>query len=556
MFRDALDRCAALLDAELGRPLLSVMFGRTDEDGALLQQTTFAQPALFALQYALATLWQSWGVQPSAVMGHSVGEYAAACVAGACSLEDGARLIAARARLMGALPQGGAMAAIVAPAARVAPLLGGRVEIAAYNGPENVVITGPEADVDSVVARLQAEGVRGERLRVSHAFHSSLMEPVLEPFRQVSATVAFAAPRVTLVSNLTGGAVGRQELSAPDYWSRHLRQPVQFERGMQTLAQGGGALFVEIGPHPVLLGMAAQCVGDIAPVWLPSLRRGRDDWEALLPSVASLYTSGVGIDWQGFDRGYGRSRLPLSTYPFQRSRFWIQGATPQARIEELETAAIPGRRISVAGMADGVFETTAAALADYARDGAIGSDGIDALMSAAVRTFFGSADASLTGLDVGGRLAASGGRIQVVVKPGTNRSAAVELFVDQGGAWQSVASAAADAVDGPRAGDRVGRLLFEVEWQPATLPADAPPVRAAQHIAPLESVRQEVSAAIPALYEAHELARFTESLPRLDALCAAYVAQAFKRLGWTFVAQQHLTAADVARRCRILPRRK
>ncbi len=455
---------------------------------------------------------------------------------------------------MQALPAGGAMAAIFAPAERVAAALNGRVEIAAYNGPESIVITGAEADVLKAVEHLQADGIRCERLRVSHAFHSSLMEPVLAEFQQVSSSVTYAAPRVTLVSNLTGGAIGRQELAAPDYWSRHLRQPVQFERGMQTLVQGGSALFLEIGPHPVLLGMAAQCVGDIAPVWLPSLRRGRDDWESMLPSVASLYANGVGIDWQGFDRGYTRRRLSLSTYPFQRSRFWIQGAPARAHVEEPETGALPGRRVSVAGIKESVFETTGSALADFAREGVIAAEGIDALMMAAVRTAFGSTDAIVTTLDVHGSLTAQAARLQVVVRPGEGRSASVELYVHAAGEWRAIASGSAEAMDGPRAGDCIGRLLFEVEWQSCAAPVEARAVRAAQHIAPLASVREDVSAQIPRLYEEHELGRFAEALPQLDALCAAYVTQAFKRLGWTFVPAQHLTAADVARRCRILPR--
>jgi acyl transferase domain-containing protein/acyl carrier protein/predicted O-methyltransferase YrrM len=552
-FTDALDRCATLFEAELERPLLSVMFGRTEADAALLSNTAYAQPALFAIQYALATLWASWGVQPSGVMGHSVGEFAALCVSGACSLENGARLIAARARLMGALPRGGAMAALFAGPDQVTALLREGVEIAAFNGPDNTVITGPESGIDAVLARGQAVNLRGQRLDVSHAFHSSLMDPVLEPFGRVTSTVTFTTPQLTVVSNVSGAAIGSRELSAPDYLCRHLRQPVQFERGIQTLVQSGHRLFVEIGPHPVLVSMAARCAMDVSPTWLPSLRRGRDDWEAILASLASLYASGVPVDWQGFDRGLSRRPIHLSTYPFQRSRFWIERSPVAARqAEEPLPAALPGRRVAVAGIRETIFETTGAALADHVQAGVITHAGLEALAAAAIRAALGSSGAAVTSFQAREPVAQDAPRLQVVVRPQEDGSAVVEIFVQAGSEWRVVAQASGSQMEGPAPDDRIGRLLFEVAWRPAAI-AEGNHVAAGQ-FASVQAVRDVVEPRVRSLYAEHDIDTVAAALPEIDALCSAYVAQAFKRLGWTFVPGQQVTDAEVAKRCGILPR--
>jgi acyl transferase domain-containing protein/ubiquinone/menaquinone biosynthesis C-methylase UbiE len=322
-FREALDRCAALLVGQIERPLTAVLFGETDADRRLLSQTAYTQPALFALEYALAELWRSWGVVPAAVMGHSVGEYAATCVAGACSLEDALRLVAARGRLMQTLPAGGAMAAVFADQKLVEAALIGQAGIAAYNGPQNVVIAGPASDIERVLAALERRGINAQPLDVSHAFHSASMDPILDEFARIASTVAFSAPHVPLISNVTGDVAGEAELAAASYWRRHVRQPVQFARGMQTLRDQGIEAYLEIGPHPVLLGMGSACVGTDGALWLPSLKRGRGEWEQMLDTLASLYAKGVPVDWAGFDGGYARRRVSLSTYPFQRSRHWI-----------------------------------------------------------------------------------------------------------------------------------------------------------------------------------------------------------------------------------------
>jgi acyl transferase domain-containing protein/acyl carrier protein len=326
VFRDALLRCDALLRPLLGQSLLSLLHPARDEDSSL-DETAHAQPALFALEYALAQLWRSWGVEPDVVMGHSLGEYVAACVAGVIGLEDGLKLVTARGRLMQALPRGGEMAAVRADAARVSAVIAPYSEIlsvAAFNAPDSVVLSGAGEALREVCAELEREGVEVRFLRVSHAFHSPLMEPMLEQFERVAGQVAFSSPRIRLVSNLTGKEVG-EEIRTAGYWRRHIREPVRFASGMATLFEQGCEVFVEMGPHPSLLGLGAACAppGD-GRVWLPSLRRGQDDWRVLLDSLGRLHTLGLPVDWKGFDRPHPRRRVPLPAYAWQRQRYWLE----------------------------------------------------------------------------------------------------------------------------------------------------------------------------------------------------------------------------------------
>ncbi len=330
-FRAALDRCAELLADELERPLLPIIFAtETDRDNAaLIDQTAYTQLALFAIEYALAELWRSWGVEPDMVMGHSVGEYVAACVAGVFSLQDGLKLIAARGRLMQALPAGGAMAVVFAAEEVVQTAVADpavadhttEVSIAAINGPENVVISGSETAVAAIIDQLANAGIETRLLTVSHAFHSQLMAPMLDAFTAAAGQITYQPPRIPLVSNLTGEFL----LDAPDarYWQRHVRETVRFAAGMQTAVEAGAAVFLEIGPQPHLIGMGRRCVDVQSGLWLPSLRRKREDWTVLLDSLGQLYTAGVPIDWRGFDRDYPRRKVVLPTYPFQRQRYWL-----------------------------------------------------------------------------------------------------------------------------------------------------------------------------------------------------------------------------------------
>ncbi len=325
-FRKALDQCAELLKPVLQIPLLSVIFPASDAPTQQIDNTEYTQPALFAVEYALAELWASWGVRPSAVIGHSIGEYVAACVAGVVSLEDALRLVAARGKLMGALPAGGAMAAVMADETRVAAAIApfqSTVSIAAVNGPTNVVISGPSADIEKVVHVLEMEKIKATLLTVSHAFHSVLLDPMLDEFETVARTVTYHAPTLDIISNVTGTFANADTFTAA-YWRDHARNPVRFAAGIDALNERGYDLFLEIGPQPTLLGMAqAATPNNSAKRWLPSLRKGRDDWDQILESLSKLYIAGVDIDWIGFDREYQRRKVSLPTYPFQRERYWI-----------------------------------------------------------------------------------------------------------------------------------------------------------------------------------------------------------------------------------------
>ncbi|KYF91230.1 hypothetical protein BE20_15365 [Sorangium cellulosum] len=282
-FREAFDRCVALFDREIDQPLREVMWAAPGlAQAARLDQTAYAQPALFALEYALAALWRSWGVEPHVLLGHSIGELVAACVAGVFSLEDAVRLVAARGRLMQALPAGGAMVAIAASEAEVAASVAphaATVSIAAVNGPDAVVIAGAEVQVLALGATFAARGIRTKRLAVSH--HSPLMDPMLEDFQRVAATIAYRAPDRPVVSNVTGHVAG-PEIATPEYWVRHVRSAVRFGDGAKALHAAGAATFVEIGPKPVLLGLLPACLGEADAVLVPSLRADRSECEVVL----------------------------------------------------------------------------------------------------------------------------------------------------------------------------------------------------------------------------------------------------------------------------------
>ncbi|NTU83520.1 MAG: acyltransferase domain-containing protein, partial [Chloroflexales bacterium] len=330
-FRATLEACDEILRDHLGESLLDVLYpdlrGASPHDSRadLLSQTAYTQPAIFVIEYALADLWQSWGVLPNVVMGHSLGEYAAACCAGVFSLEDGLRLVATRGRLAQALAATGAMAALQADEATVAEVLRryeGEVSLAALNGPGSLVISGIAQAVQSIVEELSARGLKARKLAIAGAFHSPLIEPMMAPFRAAARAARYAPPRIPLVSNVTGGLAG-DEVADPEYWVRHLRQPVRFAEGMATLSQQGCALFVEPGPLPTLLGMGRACLPEGAGAWLPSLRADRPDWQQMLQSLGELYVRGVEVDWGAFERGYQRRKVALPTYPFQRQRCWV-----------------------------------------------------------------------------------------------------------------------------------------------------------------------------------------------------------------------------------------
>ena len=334
-YADAFDDACGELDRHLDRPLAKLILG--DEGGAeLLAQTRYTQVALFAHEVALFRLLESFGVRADHLLGHSVGELAAAHVAGVFSLADAARLVAARGRLMQAQPQGGAMAAVQATEEEIAGLLAGRedeVSIAAVNGPTSVVISGAEAAVTEIAHAQAALGRKTHRLRVSHAFHSPLMEPMLAEFREIAAALSYAPPQIPIVSNVTGRVAGPGELEDPEYWVRHVRQAVRFADAVASLRELGVTAYVEAGPDAVLSAMARETLagGDGASaVILPVLRRDRPEVTQLLSALAGLHVSGHTVDFAPIApaaAGQG-VRTELPTYAFQRERYWLDADAP------------------------------------------------------------------------------------------------------------------------------------------------------------------------------------------------------------------------------------
>ncbi len=366
-FHALFDRCATTVAPWLDRPLADVVYpsaapGDGKDLSAPIHQTAYTQVALFAVEYALATLWRSWGVQPSVLIGHSVGEIVAACVAGVFSLDDALRLVAARGRLMQALPQGGGMAAVkcdaAVAAASIAPFRA-TLAIAAVNGPADVVLSGRREDLDAVTARLVNEGVTVVPLRVSHAFHSPLMEPMLEEFAAVARSIAFSPPSLPLVSNVSGRLAGA-EVTTPEYWVRHVREAVRFADSIVTAADQGVDVFLEIGPAPVLVGLGRQSAPAGTHAWLASLRSGQPDWRQMSESLATLYTRGAGIDWHAFHaHDAAPRRVHLPTYPFERQRYWIDPpAAPSSIAAGSAPQSLLGHRLRLPGAAEVRFEAS------------------------------------------------------------------------------------------------------------------------------------------------------------------------------------------------------
>ncbi|MFC8454944.1 SDR family NAD(P)-dependent oxidoreductase, partial [Kitasatospora sp. NPDC057223] len=318
VFASAFDAVVAEVDGHLDRPLREVVWG---EDVGLLNRTGFAQPALFAFEVALFRLVESWGVRPDFLAGHSVGEIAAAHVAGVFSLQDAARLVVARGRLMEALPAGGAMVALQAGEAEVVPLLGDRVGIAAVNGPQAVVVSGDEDAVLDVAAHFEALGRKTSRLAVSHAFHSVLMEPMLDEFRAVAGGLEYHEPSVPVVSTVTGAPAA--DLASPGYWVGQVREAVRFADAVRALEVAGVSRFLELGPDGVLTGLAQQSVSGEQATLVAATRRNRPEPVTLVTALAQFHTSGAAVDWSAFFAGTGARRIDLPTYPFQRERFWI-----------------------------------------------------------------------------------------------------------------------------------------------------------------------------------------------------------------------------------------
>lgn len=341
-FRSVIDECDTLLGIDgHGRSLKQVLW---DNDEAL-HETIWCQPALFAVEVACARLWQSFGVTPAAVIGHSLGEYAAACVAGVFTLTDGLRLVAERARLTHSLPPGGAMAAVFASPQEVAAVIrpfGSAVSIAAINADDNVVISGNAPAVDDIIGAFSARGVEARRLQISFAAHSQLVEPVRGALERAARSVPMQAPSVPIAWNRGGLSLARPD---PTYWRDHLRDPVLFGDGIQALHKAGHRIFLEVGPHPTLSALAQRTVGEGSAVWLSSMRRGKPDSGEMARSLAELYVNGVPIIWKDVEPR--NSHVPWPTYPFEHRMYWVMPdstASPMlARPRRIEDPLV-GRR--------------------------------------------------------------------------------------------------------------------------------------------------------------------------------------------------------------------
>ena len=453
-FRETLEECDEILSSVLDQSLLEILYDQTtDESGSsLLDQTAYTQPAIFAIEYALCKLWQSWGIKPDVVMGHSVGEYVAATVAGVFSLEDSLRLIAKRGQLMQQLPSGGEMVSVMASELKVQEAIASYTEklglvkpnvaIAAINGPESIVISGASAAVEAICSNLELEGVKTKRLQVSHAFHSPLMTPILAEFEAVAKLMSYHEPQIPLISNVTGEQAS-DNITTADYWVNHICQPVQFVQSMETLHQQGYEVFLEIGPKPILLGMGRQCLPEEIGIWLPSLRPGVEDWEQMFSSLGQLYLQGAKVDWLGVDRDYSSQKLVLPTYPFQRQRYWMEAKNARGQkqylLKEKYLHPLLGEKLHLAGIENQQrFQSHLAAkspayLSDHRvfKQALFPAAGYLEIATATARELFGSAQVAVADVVMGRGLILSETEIktiQTVVTPLENNSYKFELF--------------------------------------------------------------------------------------------------------------------------------
>ncbi|HEV2844100.1 MAG TPA: type I polyketide synthase, partial [Thermoanaerobaculia bacterium] len=341
-FRESVDRSCEVLRPLLGIDLRQAMFEASEEAGRRLERTALAQPALFVVEHALATLWMDRGVRPRAMLGHSLGEYVAACLAGVFSLEDALALVAERGRLMQSLPAG-AMLAVPLPEEEIVPLLGPELSLAAVNGPARTVVSGPEEAVAGLETELARRGTPGRRLHTSHAFHSAMMDPILDAFAARVRATRRNPPELPFVSNLTGTWITREEAVDPGYWARHLRSAVRFADGLRTLTADSDAVLLEVGPGQTLASFARQALAGRPVVRsLPHPKETRTAGEAFLSAAGQLWLAGADIDWQALHEGERRHRVELPTYPFERQRYWVErrqapvaaeAARPNARQE-------------------------------------------------------------------------------------------------------------------------------------------------------------------------------------------------------------------------------
>jgi acyl transferase domain-containing protein len=369
-FRAEVDRCAELLRHYLGEDIRAAIAPGEAADGEdaarRLAQTSLAQPSLFVVEYALARLWMEWGVRPAAMIGHSLGEYVAACLAGVLTLEDALTLVAWRGRLMQALPPG-AMLAVALDESELTPLLGEGLSLAAVNGARACVVAGAEGLVEELAARLGARGTVCRRLQTSHAFHSRMMDAALAPFAEQMRRVKLRAPQIPYVSNVTGTWVTEREATDADYWVRHLRQTVRFADGLAGLLKEPNYVLLEVGPGQTLAPLAqrhpAKSDEHFVLSSLQQPRGGQSDEEDLLRALGQLWLAGVEVDWNGFYARERRQRLALPTYPFERQRHWIERPQTTETRDTLRATDVPAATDVAASSASAPAETMPEAVA-------------------------------------------------------------------------------------------------------------------------------------------------------------------------------------------------
>jgi acyl transferase domain-containing protein len=466
VFRNAFEKCDQLFRPYLPQPLLEVLYTQAD-GSSLLERFLYIQASTFSIEYALAQLWKSWGVVPDAVMGHSLGEYAAAIVSGVISLEDGVRLVAARGRLLESLPETGTMVAVFAPIQTVEKAISGlakEISVAAVNGPQNIVISGRSNAIEQVVSRLEQDGIKTRRLAISQAAHSPLIDPVLAEFERVAAAVSYSEPQIDYISCLTGRLIQPDEITSAVYWRRHLREPVQFTAGIQAL-HANYQVFIEIGPNPVLIDMGQRCLPESSALWVSSLRKGKNDWEQILETLAAAWIHGVDVDWPGFDQPYQRRILPLPNTVFDRQRYWIapDRRSGKKRPDSLDGShQLLGKRIQSAAIADMVFETVISRdslefLEHHLIFGVVilPSPAFIEIALNAAKQVFGSGMHSIHNFNVQTALILpeEGERtVQIVIKPAQNQRAAFQIlsFEEKTGNWTLHCTGEIEAQTGER----------------------------------------------------------------------------------------------------------
>jgi acyl transferase domain-containing protein len=352
VFREEVDACAEALSAHMGCDLRELMFARADGDADVrLEQTLYAQPALFVIEYALTKLWAELGVRPRGLVGHSIGELVAACVAGVFTREDALTLVAARGRLMQSMPPG-SMLAVPLPEEEVARLIGGQLSIASLNGPALCIVSGPSEEVEALAGELDATGLECRRLHTSHAFHSQMIEPVVRPFVELVRGIRLSAPRVPFVSNVTGTWVTPEQATNPAYWGEQIRKSVRLGDGLGELLKEERAVLLEVGPGKVLSGLVrthpSKSAGHATVSTLGRPKEGHPDSELLLGAAAELWLAGARLDFARLHEGR-RRRVPLPTYPFERQSYWVSrskseaGAQTDARVLQFKSARPAGQ---------------------------------------------------------------------------------------------------------------------------------------------------------------------------------------------------------------------